>query len=224
MQPHPQQSPRSSDTWTADDAKPKRQPKQAPTKKKSSAKQTAAKKTTRGKKPASSKKKKSAAKRSSKPTATQSRGAKQPPAPLPGQLSSKPATEPRRPREATQVAALEHKLGELERQLAELEPLRRHLENLEHQLAELSTRVAEMSAARAEPSLGGGEEIQEEDPYLRWLGHPSIEQYIGQHVALHATRGVVAHADSVAAVVESVRAQGIPLDDVCLATVPALPF
>ncbi|MFY0537556.1 hypothetical protein [Nannocystis pusilla] len=43
-------------------------------------------------------------------------------------------------------------------------------------------------------------------------------------MALHATRGVIAHGDSLPPVLESVRAQGVSLDDVCLATVPALPF
>jgi hypothetical protein len=107
------------------------------------------------------------------------------------------------------VATLRSEVGALEQKIP----------GLEQRLVELSIRVADLTAARSrvEPDTDGGEE----DLYLRWLGDPSIEQYIGQHVALHATRGVVAHADSVAAVIESVHAQGLSPDDVCLTTVPA---
>ncbi|MCY1011496.1 hypothetical protein OV079_39235 [Nannocystis pusilla] len=49
-------------------------------------------------------------------------------------------------------------------------------------------------------------------------------QYHGQHVALHPTRGVVAHGVELDAVVAEVRASGLPLDDIVLDFISDSPF
>lgn len=224
MQPHSHSSPRNSEAWGSDDDKPKKRakkkaadkklPKAAAAKRKAAATTKAATKT-------KAKAKAKAATRKSLRSATVSASVV---AEFLAQLEDKSV--------ARQIlASLASRSGSdelaetpgtaaLRRELADS---KRRLDELEQKLAELANLVATLSAARSVPGFETVAEI-EEDPCLRWLGVPSIEQYVGQHVALHATRGVIAHADSVAAVIASVRAQGLSLDDVCLATVPALPF
>lgn len=109
------------------------------------------------------------------------------------------------------VTALRHEVTALKREVAELSG----------KLAELMTVVERTTHSALDPFAG---EDLGEDPFLRWLQDPSIEQYRGRHVAIHATRGVVADADSLRDLIAAVRAQGIARDEVCLATVPSGPF
>ncbi|MCY0988623.1 DUF5678 domain-containing protein [Nannocystis sp. ILAH1] len=220
MQPHPQHSLRDPDAWVSPDAKPKKRAK---------AKKAAAKK-----KPAATKKpvKKAAAKKKAKAAIrkkpVKSAAFSASVAELVARLGDKDIA-----RQVIASLALHNRLsGDELAELPSIAALRRELADsqrrladLEQKLTELSSLVADLSAAHARTESSADElEGVEEDPYFRWLGDPSIEQYVGQHVALHATRGVVAHADSVDDVLASIRAQGLSLDDVCLATVPAFPF
>jgi len=201
MQPH--SSSRDSDAWAAPGAE-----KKSSRAKKSAKKKAAAKKKSSAKKTAAKKK-----------SATKNASGSAPPdtslAELLARLDKHAAARPLVAALRRELGDLEHKVSALEHKLAELEPLRHSIQRIEHRLGELSTQSADPTSVLDEVV---------DDPYLRWLGDPSIERYIGQHVALHAARGVIAHADSVAAVIASVRAQGLSLDDVCLATVPAVPF
>ncbi|MCY1057375.1 DUF5678 domain-containing protein [Nannocystis sp. SCPEA4] len=207
MQPHPQHSPRGTDAWTATDLKPKKRGKKAAARpkaaKKSPAKQPVAKK----KSPTVAKKKQSTTKSTAKKSPTKS--------------STRTTSATKAPRGASRaVAALERKVADLEQKLTELEPLRETVRLLTDKLAELSTLVADLKSSR--DSFDDDEVV--EDPCLRWLGDPSIQQHRGRHVAIHATRGVIASADAVSDVLASVRAQDVAPDDVCLAFVPAFPF
>ncbi|WAS93640.1 DUF5678 domain-containing protein [Nannocystis punicea] len=223
MQPHPQHSLRDPDAWASADDKPKKRAKaKKKPAKKATAKKTTAKKTT-AKKATAKKAKASTKKKPLKSAALSARVAE-----LVARLEDKDIA-----RQVIAELASDHRLsgGELA-ELPSIAALRRELADsqrkfagLEQKLTELSNLVAGLSAAHAQIESSADElEEVEEDPYFRWLGDPSIEQYVGQHVALHATRGVVAHGDSVDDVIASVQAQGLSLDDVCLATVPAMPF
>ncbi|MBZ5707830.1 hypothetical protein [Nannocystis pusilla] len=98
--------------------------------------------------------------------------------------------------------------------------LERKVADLEQKVAELSTLVAELKSSR-DPF--DGDEVME-NPFAWIRRDPSIAQYHGQHVALHPTRGVVAHAFQLDAVVAEVRASGLPLDDIVLDFIADSPF
>ncbi|PCC70667.1 hypothetical protein SAMN02745121_05448 [Nannocystis exedens] len=216
MQPHPHSPPRSSEAWAAPAAKPKKKRVKKPVAKK---KPIAGKKA--GKKTSVKKQAKTAAKKKPLKGSVSSVSVADLVARLLGDEAARQVLASLAfDRSGNDKLAETPEIAELRR---ELDDSRRKLAALEQKLTELSNLVAGLTAARSAPVVGAGEEV-EEDPCLRWLGDPSIEQYIGQHVALHATRGVIAHGDSLPPVLESVRAQGVSLDDVCLATVPALPF
>ncbi|MFZ6182493.1 hypothetical protein [Nannocystis pusilla] len=212
MQPHPQHSPRSSDAWPEPDAKPKKRAK---------AKKSAAKKT-----PAAAKKpvKKATAKKKAK-AATRKKPSKSAAfSASVAELVARLGDEDIARQVIASLAFHDRSSGDELAELPSIAALRRELADSQRKLADLEQKLTELSNLVADLSAAHARLEVEEDPYFRWLGDPSIEQYVGQHVALHATRGVVAHADSVDDVVASVRAQGLSLDDVCLATVPAFPF
>ncbi|MDC0670086.1 hypothetical protein [Nannocystis radixulma] len=63
-----------------------------------------------------------------------------------------------------------------------------------------------------------------ENPFAWIRRDPSIARYHGQHVALHPTRGVVAHAFQLDAMMTELRASGVPLDDIVLDFISDSPF
>lgn len=107
--------------------------------------------------------------------------------------------------------------------------LRREVAALERKVADLGDELARLSAAlsgiasRSPHDVSVDEDIVD-NPFARWLKDPSIEQYRGEHIALHPALGVVAHADSPDAVVEMVLARGIPLDQIALDFVSSAPW
>ncbi|WP_434421541.1 hypothetical protein [Nannocystis pusilla] len=232
MQPHPQHSPRSRDAWAEPDAKPKKRAKKAVAKKKPVARKAAPKKAT-------AKKKAKAATKKKKPL----KGAKSPVevADLVARLLEHEAARqalasfaPDRSGsdelgEAAELAALrreladsQRKLAHLEQKLVDLESLRQRLPLLESRVAELSTLLADMQA-RSSLDLFNPDEVIA-DPFAWIRRDPSIVQYHGQHVALHPTRGVIAHGFQLDAVVAEVRASGLPLDDIVLDFISDSPF
>lgn len=212
MQPHPQHSPRSSDAWAEPDAKPKKRAKKAVAKKKPAARKTAGKKaTTKKKTKATAKKKPLKGSKSSVEVADRV-----------ARLLEDDAARQEIDTVRRELADSRRKLADLEQKLVDLESLRQRLPLLESRVAELSTLLADMQA-RSSIALFNPDEVIA-DPFAWIRRDPSIVQYHGQHVALHPTRGVVAHGFQLDAVVAEVRASGLPLDDIVLDFISDSPF
>lgn len=109
------------------------------------------------------------------------------------------------PRQDARTEYLTHRLDEQEKQLRALV---RQVEYLRHELSVWA------------PAEQAADESFVANPFERWLRDPSIERYRGQHVAIHPTQGIVAHADSARTVIAELKAKGIALEDVALDVIP----
>jgi hypothetical protein len=111
---------------------------------------------------------------------------------------------------------------------AEAKPAKRAKKVLTHRLAEMSEKFAAMERtldrlATSDPFAPLADEVLE-DPFAWIRRDPSITQYQGQHVALHPTRGVVAHGPRLDRMLAELRERDVSLDDVVLDFIADSPF
>lgn len=93
------------------------------------------------------------------------------------------------------------------------------LAGLEARIKRLEEVVSEQIAA-----TGSGADVEfEEHPFSRWMDDSATAEYRGEHIAIHPTRGIIAHGDSITAVIAQLRADRISPQDVAFDYIPLHP-
>ncbi len=120
------------------------------------------------------------------------------------------------------------RLHELSRRQDAQDRLLREQEQWLQQQSELlqqqQERLARLERLLDEPELEAPP--AEPDEQQRWMmEHPEeVEKHRGQHVAIHATRGIVAAGDDYASLVEKLEQQAVPDDEVVIEFIRPSPF
>lgn len=113
------------------------------------------------------------------------------------------------------------RLSEISRRQDAQDRLQRQQEKLIQQLQERLARLEQRQHERERE-----ESPPEPDDQQRWMmEHPDeVEKHRGRHIAVHATRGIIAVANDYASLVEQLEQQAVPDDEVVIEFIRPSPF